>query len=198
MWYTENNHSNAKKVINRLSKITGHIDAIKEMYIEDRDCSEVSIQIAIVKSALTNVGRIILDDLKDAIEKFLKLVYLNLGGFKMWYLAFKTLISAIIIVSVSEISKRSSLLGAILASLPLVSYLGMIWLYIDTNSKAKVSELSISVFWMVIPSLSLFIVLHNLLKTDMNFYLALFLSTVIMVIIYFIMVFILHKVGINI
>ena len=116
----------------------------------------------------------------------------------MWYLAFKTLLSAIIIVAVSEISKRSSLLGAILASLPLVSYLGMIWLYIDTNSKAKVSELSISVFWMVIPSLSLFIVLPQLLKTDMNFYLALFLSTVIMILIYFIMLFILNEVGIKI
>ncbi|MFW5985022.1 MAG: DUF3147 family protein, partial [Halanaerobiaceae bacterium] len=113
----------------------------------------------------------------------------------MWYLVFKTLLSAIIIVAVSEISKRSSLLGAILASLPLVSYLGIIWLYIDTNSKAKVSELSTNVFWMVIPSLSLFIVLPKLLKIDMNFYLALFLSTVIMVIVYFIMLFVLEKAG---
>ena len=116
----------------------------------------------------------------------------------MWYLVLKTLISAIIIVAVSEISKKSSLLGAILASLPLVSYLGMIWLYIDTNSKAKVSSLSISVFWMVIPSLSLFLVLPKLLKTEMNFYVALFLSTVIMVIIYFIILYVLHRAGIKI
>ncbi len=116
----------------------------------------------------------------------------------MWYLVLKTLISAIIIVAVSEISKKSSLLGAILASLPLVSYLGMIWLYIDTNSKAKVSSLSTSVFWMVIPSLSLFLVLPKLLKTEMNFYVALFLSTVIMVIIYFIILYVLHRAGIKI
>lgn len=116
----------------------------------------------------------------------------------MGYLLFKTLISAIIIVAVSEISKRSSLLGAILASLPLVSYLGMIWLYIDTESKAQVSQLSISVFWMVIPSLSLFVVLPVLLKTDLNFYLSLFISTVIMIIVYFTMIYILQRFGINI
>lgn len=109
----------------------------------------------------------------------------------MFYLAIKTIISALIIVTVSEVSKRSSLMGALLASLPLVSYLGMIWLYIDTRSVEKVSQLSISVFWMVIPSLSLFIVLPILLKNGLNFYLALFISTVIMIIVYFTMIYIL-------
>jgi hypothetical protein len=116
----------------------------------------------------------------------------------MAYLIFKTIISAAIIVAVSEISKRSSLLGAILASLPLVSYLGIIWLYIDTGSQAKVAQLSKSVFWMVIPSLSFFIVFPILLKTELNFYLSLFISTVIMVSVYFIMIFILQSIGINI
>ena len=116
----------------------------------------------------------------------------------MAYLILKTTISAIIIVAVSEISKRSSLIGAILASLPLVSFLGMIWLYIDTNSKQQVAQLSKSVFWMVIPSLSLFIILPQLLKTELNFYLSLFISTVIMIIIYFLMIYILQKFGINI
>ncbi|MFW6309087.1 MAG: metal-sensing transcriptional repressor [bacterium] len=89
---TENTHPQAKKVINRLSRIIGHTNAVKEMYEDGRDCSEVLIQIAAIKSALTNVGKIILDDhidhcvveavdnnndevledLKDAIEKFLK------------------------------------------------------------------------------------------------------------------------------
>ena len=116
----------------------------------------------------------------------------------MAYLVLKTAISAIIIVAVSEISKRSSLLGAILASLPLVSFLGMIWLYIDTNSKQQVAQLSKSVFWMVIPSLSLFIILPQLLKTELNFYLSLFISTVAMVIIYFLMIYVLQKFGISI
>jgi len=116
----------------------------------------------------------------------------------MAYLIFKTVISAVIIVAVSEVSKRSSLLGAILASLPLVSYLGIIWLYIDTESKAKVAQLSRSVFWMVIPSLSFFIILPVLLKTELNFYLSLVISTVVMVVVYFAMIFILQKFGVNI
>lgn len=116
----------------------------------------------------------------------------------MGYLIFKTVISAVLIVVISEVSKRSSLFGAILASLPLVSYLGIIWLYIDTESKVQVAKLSKSVFWMVIPSLSFFIVLPVLLKTELNFYLSLAISTVIMVAIYFAMIFILHRFGINI
>ncbi len=88
----KNDHPNAKKVVNRLARITGHTNSIKIMYEEGRDCSEILIQIAAVKSALTNVGKLILDDhidhcvieavenndsevledLKDAIEKFLK------------------------------------------------------------------------------------------------------------------------------
>ncbi len=86
----------------------------------------------------------------------------------MTYLIFKTIISAVIIVAVSEVSKKSPLLGAILASLPLVSYLGIIWLYIDTESKTQVAQLSRSFFWMVIPSLSFFVVLPLLLKIEVN------------------------------
>mgnify|MGYP006285353361 CR=1 FL=1 len=116
----------------------------------------------------------------------------------MGYLIFKTVISAVLIVTVSEVSKRSSLFGAILASLPLVSYLGIIWLYIDTESKSQVAQLSRSVFWMVIPSLSFFIILPLLLKTELNFYLSLAISTVVMVAVYFGMVFILQRFGVNI
>ncbi|CCU78145.1 hypothetical protein HSACCH_00438 [Halanaerobium saccharolyticum subsp. saccharolyticum DSM 6643] len=116
----------------------------------------------------------------------------------MLYLTIKTIISAVIIVAVSEIAKRSSLFGAILASLPLVSYLGIIWLYIDTGSKNQVAQLSKSVFWMVIPSLSFFIILPVLLKTEINFYLSLLIATAIMVAVYFAMIFILQRVGINI
>ncbi len=115
----------------------------------------------------------------------------------MAYLITKTLISAVIITAVSEISKRSSLLGAILASLPLVSFLGMIWLYVDTNSVEKVAQLSYSIFWMVIPSLSLFIVLPLLLKRY-NFYISLTTSTVIMISFYFLMVKVLHYFGVSI
>ena len=55
-------HEKTREVINRLSRITGHIEAIKKMVEEGRDCGEVLIQMAAVKSALNNAGKVILKD----------------------------------------------------------------------------------------------------------------------------------------
>jgi ABC-type xylose transport system permease subunit len=115
----------------------------------------------------------------------------------MPYYIVKVFITAILVVLISEISKRSSLIGAILASLPIVSILAFIWLYIDTKSVEKISELSTGIFWLVIPSLSLFIVLPLLLKSKVNFYASLIISCAIMVLLYFTMVFVLKRLNIN-
>lgn len=66
-------HTQTKNVINRLSRIIGHAEGIKKMYEEGKDCSDIIIQISAVKSALNNVGKIILKDhidhcIIDAIE----------------------------------------------------------------------------------------------------------------------------------
>ena len=98
---------------------------------------------------------------------------------------------------ISEISKRSSLLGAVFASIPLVSVLAMIWLYIDTGDTEKVGKLSFQVFWLVLPSLALFIVLPLLLRQGMNFYLSLGLSIAVTVVCYGIMLLILRQFGIR-
>lgn len=86
------NHPQSKEVINRMARIVGHTQAIKRMYEEGTECSDILIQIAAVRSALNNVGRLILDDhinhcilaavedndkeaikkLSDAIDKFIK------------------------------------------------------------------------------------------------------------------------------
>lgn len=93
------------------------------------------------------------------------------------YLLVKTLVTALIVVAVSELSRRYSLLAAFLASLPLTSLLAFIWIYVDSKDAQKVAELSQSIFWLVIPSLTLFIVLPLLLKMQMNFWLALFAAS---------------------
>ncbi|MBP1154221.1 MULTISPECIES: metal-sensing transcriptional repressor [unclassified Paenibacillus] len=56
------NHKHRKQVENRLARIEGHVRAIKEMSKEHRDCGELLIQIAAVRSALDNVGKLILKD----------------------------------------------------------------------------------------------------------------------------------------
>ncbi|MEG1888125.1 MAG: metal-sensing transcriptional repressor [Lachnospiraceae bacterium] len=69
----EHHHENSKIVINRLSRAIGHLESVKKMVEDDRDCSEVLIQIAAVKSAVNNIGKIILQDhinhcIVDAVE----------------------------------------------------------------------------------------------------------------------------------
>lgn len=85
-------HENTRAVLNRMSRAIGHMESIKTMIEDGRDCSEVLIQIAAVRSAINNIGKIILedhirhcvvnaletgdqkvlDDLDEAINKFVK------------------------------------------------------------------------------------------------------------------------------
>jgi hypothetical protein len=118
-------------------------------------------------------------------------------GTELGYYLVKIVVTTILIVAISEIAKRSSLVGAILASVPLVSVLAMIWLYIDTKDVNKVSALSSSVFWLVLPSLALFLVLPQLLKYGLNFYLSLGVSVAITVVCYFLMVLALNNYGVK-
>jgi len=115
----------------------------------------------------------------------------------MTYTLLKFAISAALIVGVSEVAKRSSFFGGLLGSLPLVSLLAMIWLYRDTRDAQKVAALSTSIFWLVLPSLTLFLALPALLKRGVNFYPALAVSAVVMLACYGAMVFALGKFGVK-
>ena len=79
-------------------------------------------------------------------------------------------------------------MGAVFASIPIVSILGMIWLYIDTNDVSKISDLSIGIFWLVIQSLILFLILPLFLKQGMGFYSSIILSILITAAAYALMV----------
>ena len=115
----------------------------------------------------------------------------------MAYYLLKIIITTLLVVIISEISKRSSLVGAILASVPLVSVLAMIWLYIDTSDISKVSDLSSSVFWLVLPSLVLFVTLPLLLKQGVNFYLSLSIAITATLFSYWFMISVLNHYGIK-
>lgn len=106
----------------------------------------------------------------------------------MWYYITKVVVSAVLIVAISEIAKRSSLLGAILASIPLISVIAIIWLYHETGDTAKISTLASSVFWLVIPSLALFVTLPSLLKIGVGFYWSLGVSIMVTIGCYFLMI----------
>jgi hypothetical protein len=113
------------------------------------------------------------------------------------YYLIKIAITAIFIVAISEIAKRSSFVGALLASLPLTSVLAMMWLYVDTNDVTKVSTLATSVFWLVLPSLVLFITLPMLLKQGLHFYASISISIGLTVGCYWLMVTVLNHFGVK-
>lgn len=115
----------------------------------------------------------------------------------MAYYALKVLISALLIVLISEVGKRNSLFGAVLASIPAVSVLAFIWMYLDTGDVDKVASLAASIFWLVIPSLVLFLVLPYLLRQGWGFWLSLLASVATTVVSYFGMILILGRFGVK-
>jgi hypothetical protein len=115
----------------------------------------------------------------------------------MWQLALKVAISATVIVAVSEIAKRSSVWAALLASLPLTSLLAFVWLYLDTSDTERVASLSASIFWLVLPSLPLFLLLPWLLRHGWSFWPSLGLSCVVTAVGYVAMARVLAKFGIE-
>ena len=91
----------------------------------------------------------------------------------MTYLIVKALLSGIIIAAVSEIAKRSPGFGALVASLPLVSILSMMWLWNDTRDAGRLADHAQATFWYVLPSLPMFLIIPELLRRGVPFWPAL-------------------------
>lgn len=116
----------------------------------------------------------------------------------MLYYAVKILLSATILVAISEIAKRNSALAALLASLPLTSVLAFVWLHVEGSSLAMIADLSVQIFWLVLPSLVLFLVLAWLLRQGWGFWPALGAATLVMLLCYFTAVWLLRRLGVSI
>ncbi len=105
----------------------------------------------------------------------------------MGFIIVKYLVSAALIVAISEAAKRYSLLGALLASLPVVSLLAMLWLYYETHDAQAVAKFSAGVFWYVLPSLVLFAALPLLIRQGLALPWALTVSSAATIVAFFIM-----------
>ena len=115
----------------------------------------------------------------------------------MWYAVFKAAISGVLVATISETAKRSPSLGALIASLPIVSVLGMIWLWRETQDAERIAAHSEATFWFVLPSLPMFLVLPVLLRSGVPFYLALALSCALTMVLYLGMIWVLKRFGIS-
>lgn len=115
----------------------------------------------------------------------------------MAYLLIKAALSGIIIAIVSEVARRAPGFGALIASLPLISVLGMIWLWRDTEDVARMADHAFATFWFVVPSLPMFLVIPLLLNRGMGFWPALAIGCVLTVALYLAMVWVLGIIGVE-
>ena len=102
----------------------------------------------------------------------------------MLYLIIKAALSGVIIAIVSEVAKRNPGFGALIASLPLVSLLGMIWLWRDKPDVENVAAHVEATFWFVLPSLPMFLLIPLLLRHGVSFWMALTLGCALTVALY--------------
>jgi hypothetical protein len=115
----------------------------------------------------------------------------------MLYLAIKAALSGVIIAVVSEVARRWPGFGALIASLPLVSVLGMIWLWRDRPDAENMAAHAQATFWFVLPSLPMFLVIPWLLRSGVGFWLALALGCALTVVLYLAMVWSAARLGVR-
>ncbi|MFM8716393.1 MAG: DUF3147 family protein, partial [Spartobacteria bacterium] len=95
----------------------------------------------------------------------------------------KIILSALIIVAITEATKRLGVWGALLAALPVLSLISMLWIYWETKDTQKIASFSLQVFWFVIPSLGLFASLPWLLGR-FSFFASLGLASMVTILLY--------------
>jgi hypothetical protein len=115
----------------------------------------------------------------------------------MLYLIAKAVLSGIIIAAASEVARRSPTWGALILSLPLISILSMLWLWRDTGDSERIAALAQGTFWLVLPTLPLFLVLSALLRYGAAFWAAITASCLLTVALYILTVWLLRKWGVS-
>jgi len=106
----------------------------------------------------------------------------------MGYLLLKALLSGLIVAAVSEVARRYPGFGGMIASLPLISVLGMIWLWRDTHDPVRMGQHAAATFWFVLPSLPMFLLIPAMLKRGAGFWPALAAGCALTIALYALMV----------
>jgi uncharacterized membrane protein (GlpM family) len=107
----------------------------------------------------------------------------------------KYAITALLVVLISEVAKRSDKLGALVAAFPLVTVLAMIWLYVEHQPAEKISNHAWYTFWYVLPTLPMFLVFPFLLSR-LGFWGALAAGAIIAVVCFSVLAVVMKRFGI--
>jgi len=113
------------------------------------------------------------------------------------YVLLKALLSGAIVAAASEVARRSSLLGAVLISLPLMSILALVWLYRDTRDTDEIASLSWSILWVIAPSVVFFVVLPLVLRNGAGFWPALAVACAATALCYVFWIWIARRIGLD-
>lgn len=105
----------------------------------------------------------------------------------MSYFVVKAALSGLLIALISEIARRSPGVAALVASLPLVSILGVIWLWRDTGDNARIATHLEATFWYVLPSLPMFLLVPWLMRSGTGFWLSLGAGCTVTILLYFLL-----------
>ena len=115
----------------------------------------------------------------------------------MLYLVLKAAISGVLVAAISEIAKRYPGFGALIASLPLVSVLGMMWLWHDLPDARNMAAHAEATFWFVLPSLPMFLLIPALLRGGVGFWAALAAGCALTVMLYMAMTWLAPRLGVQ-
>lgn len=112
----------------------------------------------------------------------------------MSYLIFKYALTAGLVVAISEMAKRSDKLGALMASLPLVTILTLIWLHVEQQPMLKISNHAYYTFWYVLPTLPMFLLFPWVLPR-LGFWLSLLASAVLTMVLFALLAVVMRRFG---
>jgi len=111
-------------------------------------------------------------------------------------LLIKYAVTALIIVAVSEVAKRADRLGALLASLPLVSIMIMVWLHFENQKTEKIANHAYYTFWYVLPTLPMFLLMPWMLNRGIHFWISLGASALLTMICFVTTAYIMKRFGV--
>lgn len=114
----------------------------------------------------------------------------------MTYIFIKYLITAAVVVLVSEIAKASDRLGGLVAALPMVTILTLIWLFVEKQPTIKIANHAYYTFWYVIPTLPMFLLFPYLLP-KWGFWLTLFACALFTIVVFYLYAMVLKQFGVN-
>lgn len=111
--------------------------------------------------------------------------------------AMKVLLAAAIIVAVTQVSKVSTFIGALINSLPIISIIALTWIYVESGDVQRIGAVSEDTFWLVLPTLPMFLALPALLRAGVSFYLSMILCVALTAACYALMLWVLRHAGIT-